>query len=122
MKFVREGSGEHWLEGRGYQKRILFSPAEVEGSQVQVVRIKRGFTVKPHYHTKSSEVLYVLKGRAKTTVSGEEFVARVGDSIYLQAGEVHAFDNSGGDEDFVLFVFKIHQPEEEDSFWAEDSR
>jgi mannose-6-phosphate isomerase-like protein (cupin superfamily) len=63
------------------------------------------------------EVVYVLEGRSKWTVNGEEREARAGDIVIARAGEPHKFVNSG---DGPLRQIDIHLNPAFETVWLED--
>jgi quercetin dioxygenase-like cupin family protein len=62
------------------------------------------------------EVVYVIEGRSKWTVGGEEREASAGDVLILRAGEPHKFVNSG---DSVLRQIDIHLNRTFETTWLE---
>ncbi len=61
----------------------------------------------PHYHSKYSEFVLVLKGQLEFFVDGEKRLLREGDSIDLPAHSVHTFNNPTSDTSRWL---NIHSP------------
>jgi len=58
----------------------------------------------PHRHP-YDEVQFVLEGRGRWTVNGEEFEGSAGDIFVIKAGEVHGFKNTG---DSPLVQLDVH--------------
>ena len=61
-----------------------------------------GASVGPHMHHEVAEIYYVLKGAGTATVGGgrggaETAQIQEGDAIPIQLGEVHSFENTGGE-------------------------
>jgi quercetin dioxygenase-like cupin family protein len=63
------------------------------------------------------EVVYVIEGRVKWTVNGEEREASAGDILIVRAGEPHKFVNSG---DRPLRQIDIHLNSAFETIWLED--
>jgi quercetin dioxygenase-like cupin family protein len=63
------------------------------------------------------EVVYVIEGRSKWTVGGEEREASAGDVLVVHAGEPHKFVNSG---DGVLRQIDIHLNRTFETTWLEE--
>ncbi len=49
----------------------------------------KGTRAAPHYHP-CEQFIYVLRGRQKFTIEGEEFEVGPGDVVHVPAGAVHA--------------------------------
>lgn len=62
------------------------------------------------------EVVYVIEGRSKWTVNGEEREAGAGDVLIVRAGEAHKFVNSGSGP---LRQFDIHLNPTFETTWLE---
>ena len=50
----------------------------------------------PHYHRDWDETVYGLEGELVFTVEGKEHLVRPGDTLFIQRGQVHGFDNRSG--------------------------
>jgi quercetin dioxygenase-like cupin family protein len=99
-------SGGDWVQGKGYVKKILADAEDLgEGSIAQVVTIKAGEKVEPHYHEEATEFYYILEGEAELGMAGEEYHAVPGDAYLVRPGDVHSVTNDT-DKDFTLIVFK----------------
>jgi quercetin dioxygenase-like cupin family protein len=122
VKYRPAGSGEIIEEG-DYSKRVIFSPEdfEEEGHLLQVVTVPPRTRQRLHLHRQQTEVFYVLEGRARIDIEGEEYLARPGDAFICSPGDRHSLWNQS-DGDFKLVVFKINKPEGNDSVWLEEQR
>lgn len=109
--------GKNWIIAQGYKKQILASEEvfKTEGVLAQVVVIGPGNTVEPHYHKQTYEFYYVISGFCKITINRAERELRTGDMMMTEPGDVHSVHN-GGDEDFVMLVFKSNA-RRDDTFW-----
>src|SRR3712207_2491618 len=47
----------------------------------------------PHYHRDVDEVVYVLEGTMTFSLDGEKRELRTGESLFVQRGRVHGFQN-----------------------------
>ncbi|NIR86256.1 cupin domain-containing protein [Candidatus Bathyarchaeota archaeon] len=117
MKIVKRNE-KRWLKRKGYSKRILFTEDELKsrGLLVQIVKSEAHTEIKPHYHKKTIETYYILKGKAILFCGDKRFRARKGDAFLCEPGEVHGVINDT-DEEFLLLVFKINA-KENDSYWV----
>ena len=120
MKYRPAGSGDI-IEEEDYSKAVIFSPQdfEEEGHLLQVVTVPPRTRQRLHLHRQQTEVFYVLEGRARIEISGQEYLARPGDALICSPGERHSLWNRT-DRDFKLAVFKINKPKGDDSVWLEE--
>lgn len=64
------------------------------GISVFLLNAQTGRGPGPHRHP-YDEVQFVMGGRGRWVVEGEEFEAGAGDILVIKAGEVHSFKNIG---------------------------
>jgi|Deesub1362A_J573_1020465.scaffolds.fasta_scaffold00023_219 quercetin dioxygenase-like cupin family protein len=113
---IKEGD---WIYREGYRKKILSDEKNLgKGNLVQIVEIKPGWKVKPHYHQIQTEFFYILHGEATLSIGGEEYIAKPGECYLCKPGKIHFVENHGED-DFMLLVFKTNW-REKDSYWEVD--
>jgi quercetin dioxygenase-like cupin family protein len=63
-------------------------------------------------HTRDvEEIIYLLKGRTKVVLEGEEAVLEPGDSLFIPAGVEHHHESIGDEEMEHLFIFSPQGPE-----------
>jgi quercetin dioxygenase-like cupin family protein len=62
------------------------------------------------------EIVYVIEGRSRWTISGAEREAVAGDLVVVHAGEAHKFVNSG---DVPLRQFDMHMNPTFETTWLE---
>lgn len=118
MKAI-EIKADDWIEGKGYKKQILASPDELEceGCLAQVVEIKPGAHVAPHYHEKTYEYYYVISGEVTFTINQSQRVLRSGDMMVTEPNDVHSVKNASS-QDFRILVFKTNSFPE-DTVWLD---
>ena len=116
MKIVKLEEGK-WIKANGYFKKILLAENDLKssGNVIQIVKAEKGTSIKPHYHKRTSEVFYILKGNGILFVGNNKERRKEGDVIFCEPGETHGVINDTG-EDFVWLVFKINFTEN-DTFW-----
>jgi quercetin dioxygenase-like cupin family protein len=73
----------------------------------------RKFTIKPggsiprHYHPDIEHEQYVLKGRYRVGIGDKVHEVKEGDSIYISAGKIHWYENTGKENaEFLCIVPK----------------
>jgi mannose-6-phosphate isomerase-like protein (cupin superfamily) len=91
----------------GVWKKVLFMRDELQPGTVQMVnwaRLPAGSSFAAHYHEDMQEVFIIVSGEAEMIVAGEKVLLARGDTIAIDAREVHAMTNRGGtDVEYVVF-------------------
>jgi len=80
----------------GAIRRILVARDDLLPGRLQMInwaRIPAGKTFAPHYHEDMQEVFIIVSGRVEVTVGGESAVLLPGDTILVDAREVHTMRN-----------------------------
>jgi len=118
MKLIRRESN-NWVQADGYRKNILMTENEigVKGSLTQIVVVEAGSQVKPHYHKRTSELIYVIEGDCLFTVNDRTFPLQTGDLLLTEPGDIHSLVNDGPSA-WQALVFKINAVAD-DSFWLD---
>lgn len=92
-------------ESAGQGATIERLTAGIPGGRVQAARITlapgRSHRASPHAHA-GCEVLLVLSGGVRVTVSGEEHDLAAGDAVHFDAARPHAYSNASRDDPAVL--------------------
>ena len=55
-----------------------------------------------HYHARTEEIYFVLKGSGRMEVDGETAMVRPGDAVLIPAGAWHQLENNGNSELRIL--------------------
>ena len=71
-------------------------------------RVPPGVCEKRHYHQKSTQMFYILRGKAVMEKVGVRYELSEGDSIFIEPGVAHKFMNIGSTD--VIFL-AISSPE-----------
>lgn len=93
----------------GVWKKVLLRNDDLQPGRVQMInwaKLPVGKSFAAHYHEDMQEVFIFLKGAATITVGDETAVLRCGDSILIDAREVHRMVNQG-DEDVEYLAMGI---------------
>lgn len=117
MKYKPSTEGKEIVK-KDYSKKTIFSLDDFEekGYLLQVVTIPPDTRQRGHFHSKQTEVFYILEGEATLTINAVDYLAQPGDAFICSPGDVHNLWNKTKEE-FRLVVFKINLPEEEDTDW-----
>lgn len=76
---------------------------KLENATVNVVQVN--VLVKPHYHEKSDEILYFVKGNGVLKVGDAKINVKPGLLVSLLKGTVHSYVNEGKEATVVLSIF-----------------
>jgi mannose-6-phosphate isomerase-like protein (cupin superfamily) len=82
----------------GTWKKVLLQKADLQSGVVQMInwsRLPSGKSFAPHYHEDMQEVFIIVQGEARIVVGAQEAVLRRGDTVVIDAREVHQMFNSG---------------------------
>ncbi len=118
MKIVRETDGTPIIRA-DYSKIVLLTRDHFghDGHLTQVVTIPPHIKQRHHVHRIQTEVMYVLAGECDVIVNKTNYRLSVGDSLIIEPGDIHAFENPGA-EPCRIHVLKVHYPEDsEDTEW-----
>jgi len=88
---------------KGGEKELWTKMHADENNKILLGRLKPGATVGLHKHEGSSEIIYVLEGKATVIDDGVPLQILAGEAHYCQEGHSHAVINDGP-EDFVFFA------------------
>src|SRR5665213_718814 len=89
-----------WQTRFTHQKAILFSEDDLDskGTKLQIIKIKPGGSIEPHYHKVRTEAFYVLKGNGQIRQNDNTVECSEGDYLLCKPDTVHAFTNHGNDD------------------------
>ena len=73
---------------------------ENKNSSMHLVQVRENGELRPHYHKRHDEVVYVKKGSGIATLDGTRYMVKPGSILQVPAKTVHKFFNTGG-EPFV---------------------
>ncbi len=80
--------------------QVLLSAQEAPHFAIRRFRMEPGGGMPNHTNT-VEHGQYVLQGRARISIDGEEFEVSAGDVVFIPAGAPHWYQNIG-DDDFVF--------------------
>src|SRR5208337_1386367 len=85
----------------GVWKKVLFQRDELQPGTVQMVnwaRLPVGSSFSAHYHEDMQEIFIIVAGEAEMVVEGESAVLARGDTIAIDALEIHRMINRGSED------------------------
>lgn len=89
-------------DGKGEFFKIL---GTTEKSQVVTMELKPGGDSGPEEIHRGDQVAYVIEGKMRAVVNGEEGVVEKGEALVIPAGAQHHLYNAGEINLFVLNVY-----------------
>lgn len=98
---------QEWIKGKGgYAKKILLDkiPGKIDLIHINVFPPK--VYIPPHYHTKASEIFYILEGGGILKVGRKKVKLKPGLTYFNKAGTIHEYTN--GPKTTKAIVFKIN--------------
>ena len=107
MRIVRSNELQYVAAGHedavnpGVWKKVLFQKLDLQPGRVQMVnwaKLPAGNQFAAHYHEDMQEIFIMISGVAQIEVNGAKATLRRGDSVHIEAREVHRMWNDG-DED-----------------------
>lgn len=75
---------------------------EGEGFKVKRIEVLAGKRLSYQKHARRAEHWFVVKGTARVTLNGEEFIKTAGEAIDIPVGAAHRVENPG--EDLMVFI------------------
>jgi mannose-6-phosphate isomerase-like protein (cupin superfamily) len=89
----------------GCIKFLLMPPdAPVRNATLEIGIFKPGEDLKPHSHSESEEIYYVIKGKGHLRVGTEELDLVEGMAVIIPLGQEHYLKNNGNDTLQVAFI------------------
>lgn len=93
-----------------YVKSIPFDENDLrcKGSKFQIVIFKPNTKIDPHFHKKTCEIFYILRGSGILKLNNKEFNCEKDSFFLCEPGDVHEFINNS-DKDLVILIFKTNE-------------
>ena len=75
--------------------------------------LRPGQSTRAHFHPKAEEIYYILRGRGRMQMNGEERWVGPGDAIAIPAGMPHQISQQGGEDlAFLCCCAPGYEPED----------
>jgi mannose-6-phosphate isomerase-like protein (cupin superfamily) len=100
-ELVSTESAEHYTWGDGCNGWFLLKSA---GFHVIEERMPPGAAEQRHYHSRSEQLFYVLKGELTMRIEGRLLRAKAREAVRVANGEVHQAANEGSAEVEFLVI------------------
>lgn len=99
------------LEKRfGYLKSIIFNENDLlcKGAKFQIIIFEPNSHLKPHYHEKTTEMFYILRGNCILRLDHVELKCKPGSVFLCKARVIHEFINESSEKVEIL-NFKVNE-------------
>jgi quercetin dioxygenase-like cupin family protein len=105
MSETLAGSGEQIRLGGILLHFLIDGPSSGKPLTMFEMTVEPGARVPlPHHHVGFDETAYGLSGKLRMTLEGKAYDLGAGDSLYIQRGAVHGFENPFAEPARVLVV------------------
>lgn len=105
MKYL-SSKKKAWQKGELYNKRVLLDLMPKTVNLMQEVLIPAKTTVPPHAHRATTEVFYVVGGKAIIIVDNKKLAVNEGDVLIVKKGEKHGVITKK--QELKLLVLKVN--------------
>jgi mannose-6-phosphate isomerase-like protein (cupin superfamily) len=97
MKVVNRNDVETFVTKDSSEIREILAPAnsEMKNQSLAEARVSPGRSTEEHFHPLTEEIYYILEGRGRIRVEGEEREVGPGDGIVILPGQKHRIWNTG---------------------------
>lgn len=116
MKLIKVEK-KKWQDREGYSKKIFFEDKKRNqlGTLVQMISIKAGEKVKPHYHKKQTAMFYFLNSNGYFTINNKRVNIEKGDVLVIEPNDKHSsVNNTNENFEFIAFIVDYTA---DDIFW-----
>ncbi|HHT9111310.1 MAG TPA: SHOCT domain-containing protein, partial [Candidatus Brocadiaceae bacterium] len=90
--------------GEGETVKII-DVAENKNSSMHLLQIRENGELKPQYHKRHDEVIYVKKGSGIATLDGTRYMIKPGSMLQIPSKTVHMILNTGGEKFVAVSIF-----------------
>jgi quercetin dioxygenase-like cupin family protein len=109
VKHTSDVEAKNVAAGKDTAIQVLISPQEGPNFALRKFSMQKGGGMPLHTNTVEHEQ-YVLRGQAKIGIGGETYEVKQGDVVFIPAGVVHFYENTGEEP----FEFLCIIPNKED--------
>lgn len=90
--------------GEGEEVKIT-DVGDNKNSSMHLVQVRENGELRPHYHKRHDEVVYVKKGSGIATLDGTRHMVKPGSILQIPTKTVHEFLNTGGEPFVAVSIF-----------------
>lgn len=98
-------------DGSEIRELLAHRNSSIRNQSLAEATLRAGQSTRAHYHPKAEEIYYLLKGRGRMRMNGEDRLVGPGDAIAIPAGMPHQIFNDGsGDLVFLCCCAPGYEP------------
>ena len=98
VKNLREVEAFTTKDGSEIRELLAYRNSAIRNQSLAEARVKPGQRTAAHYHPKTEEIYYILRGSGEMQIDKENLRVGPGDAIAIPPGTVHTILNSGEEE------------------------
>jgi mannose-6-phosphate isomerase-like protein (cupin superfamily) len=84
-------------DGSEIRELLAHRNSSIRNQSLAEARLPPGAATTPHYHPRAEEIYYILSGRGRMQIHGEERDVQPGDAVAIPPGAVHTITNTGSE-------------------------
>ena len=84
-------------DGSEIRELLAHRNSQIREQSLAEARVAPGLTTQAHFHPRTEEIYYVLEGRGRMTLDGQQREVGPGDAIAIPPGAVHQIENTGAE-------------------------
>lgn len=88
-------------DGSEIRELLAHRNSQIRNQSLAEARLPSGAATTPHYHSRTEEIYYILRGTARMQIGAETAEVGPGDAIAIPPGATHQIVNTG-DETLVF--------------------
>jgi len=85
------------LDGSEIRELLAYRNSCIRNQSLAEARVAPGARTTPHYHRKTEEIYYILRGQGEMTIADQTQTVGPLDAIAIPPGAVHTILNSGSE-------------------------
>ena len=103
MEIVNRSRVKPFITKDTSEIREILAPRSslIKNQSLAEAKVAPGQTTEEHYHVRSEEIYYILRGRGRMWLENDSREVRVGDGIAIPPGKKHKIENTSS-ADLVL--------------------
>ena len=121
---VRQVEDSPTLSLEGFTMYRILDGSLMDNIGCELVKIKCGEVLEPHYHTNSHSIILVLSGKGFAMLDNKRFPIQKYSVINVPPGVIHGLESS--DEELIVYGFQspgiISEDKNADIYFTKDNR
>lgn len=100
MEIVNRNHVKPFITKDASETREILAPrnSSIKNQSLAEARVAPGQTTEEHYHARSEEIYYILRGKGRMWLENDSKEVQAGDGIAILPGKKHRIENTGKTE------------------------